>query len=393
MNKLYISTLFLFFGLAVTMGQSTESFLEKVKLNHPAIVAAKQLLSSGEAESRTGITPNDPIVRAGYFPGNDAAGENKLTWGVSQSFDFPTRYARLKKLKRTNLELAKMEYQLTIIQLLSEARLAAISFVSSTANIRKDEYRLQNLEKLEQAYSSMLKNGETTIIDYNKIVIKKVELQSALNSLKAETALLKAQLDFMSSNNGSMLEDADYPVFEEPEIESLNAELQAKHPAFLLPGIRLNAAVNEIDLTRSERMPAFELGYSSEIVGNTRFTGPSVGLSVPLWKNKGKVKKALEGSTYQERKAESDIIMLESYFSSLFNNYLATDENLSLVENTINASGNINLLDKALNAGEISLTNYFLELESIYQLVDISIELNDKKHRLLSQLFELDFKE
>jgi len=382
--------------LAVNTGlraQSTEDFLEKVKLNHPGLIAAKQLLSSGEAESRTGITPDDPVISAGYFPGNDAAGENKITWGVSQSFDFPSRYARLKSLKRTNLELAKMEYQLSRFQLLSEARASAIKLISLNKSIKVIEGRLAHLENMQNAYSLMLENGETTTIDYNKIVIKKVALHAGLNSLISEADLLSAQLDFMSGNNSALLDNADFPSFKTPDIASLKDELRTSHPGFLLPGLNKETAGNVLALSKAESLPGFQLGYSSEIVGNTRFTGPSMGLSVPLWKNRGKIKTAMEGSDYQAKKAESDLLMLESYYNSLYTNFIATDKNLKLVESTINDSDNAELLKKVLEAGEISLTDYLLELESVYQLEDLGLELNERKYSLLSLLFELDFKE
>ncbi len=375
------------------MAQTTESFLEKVKLNHPGILAAQHLLTSDEAESRTGITPADPFVSAGYFPGNDAAGENKITWGVSQAFDFPTRYARLKTLKKTNLKLAEMEYELTLLQLMSEARSAAIDLISIHRQIAAYKIRLSNVSGLEEAYSTMLNSGVTTMLEYNKIVIKRVELQSQLTSLLSSEDQLRARLDYMSANNTALLSNVDYPMFNEPDIDLLGAELKDSHPVYLLPELRKEVAGTEIDLSRSEGLPAFELGYSSEIVGTTRFTGPSLGMTLPLWKNKGKVRKAKAGSDYEVIKAEGEFLMLEAYYGSLYRNYVSTRENLILVEKTLDTSNNFELLKKALDAGEINLTEYLLELGSVYQLEDLQIELNRQLYSLLSKLFELDFRE
>lgn len=390
MNKLVISILFSISGIYAS-GQSFESYMEKVRLAHPDIIAARQLLASDEAVSITGITPDDPRISLGYFPGNDPAPGDKITWGISQSFDFPTRYSRIKSLKQSNLDLAKMEYSLTYIYILSEARSTAIEYLSLLERLEILKTRLETMNRLEKAYSILLENGEATLVEYNKVRIKHVELISDVASSRNKLDILKTRLDFMSGNSSEELLKSSYPDIVEPDMPGYLDRLKSSHPAFQIPILRTHSANNEVKLTKADNLPSFDIAYSSEIVADQRFTGPSIGVSVPLWKNKGKVNKSVADSDYQIKRAESDLLYQESIFAGYYRSYLANKENLAIIDDALRNSNNSRLIDITLDKGEISLTEYLIELGAIYELVDMQLLLKKENYILLSKLNELDF--
>lgn len=390
MNKIILSVLLIFAVLPLS-AQTFDSFMENVSLHHPDINASRHLLSADEAESITDLRPEDPRISVGYFPGNEPSPGDKITWGISQSFDFPTRYARIKALKLSNLELARMEYSYTYLQIMSEARATAIEFLNQRDTKQVMLKRLETMNNLEDAYSSILARGETTIIEYNKIRIKKIELISEITELNNKMMLLKTRLDFMSGGQSNDLTDLSYPQLEKPDLETLIANFKSSHPGFIIPTLRKNAADMTVRVSKSENMPAFEIGYSSEIVADQRFTGPSLGVRVPLWNKRGKVNKSIADSDYQLKRAESDILLLESMYSGYLRSYISTEGNIDLVSEALKNADNLKLLDRALRSGEIALTEYLLELGSIYELEDMYLVLQKNKYILLSRLNELDF--
>lgn len=390
MNKIIISVS-IFLSCLNLSGQTFEDFIDKVKLSHPEIIAARTLLSSDEALSKTGNTPDDPRINMGYFPGNDAAPGDKITWGISQSFDFPGMYSRIKTLKESKLELAKMEYSLACVYIMSEARSAAIEYLSLLETLEIQQERMETMNRLEKAYSILLDKGEASIIDYNKIRIKQVEYISELTSTSNRLDILKTRLDYMSGDNSEDLLNSDYPLISEPALPVLLEGLRSVHPAFLLPDLRTQAARNEIRVSKAGNMPSFDIGFSSEIVADETFTGPSLGLSLPLWKNKGQVNKSLAVAEYQSKKAESEKLYQESVYMAYYRSYQSNKENLAIVEDALENSDNRKLIDKTLDKREISLREYLIELGSIYELVDIYQALKKEKYILLSKLNELDF--
>jgi len=390
MNRiLFIALLIL--SVSSLRGQTINSFMDDVIQNHPDINSARKLLLAGEADSKTGLSPEDPEVSLGYFPGNEPSPGDKITWGISQSFDFPTRYARIKDLKNTNLELAKMEYSLTYVEIMSEARSAAIKYINLIDTRRMLESRTETMNRLAAAYAKLLERGETSLIEYNKILLKQVQLNSDLASLDISIDILKARLDIMSGNGSDKLIDSSYPEFETMDFLSLREQLRLSHPAFLVHSLRTEQAEKTIKLSMSENMPSFEMAYSSEIVADQRFTGPSLGISIPLWKNRGRVNKSRADSDFAAVKAEGDILMLESLFSAYYRSYNANMENIDLISDALEKANNKELLDMALGSGEMDLTEYLLELGSIYELQDILLKLKKDKYLLLSKLNELDF--
>ena len=390
MNKLII-TIILFVHAGLVNAQSVNDFMEKVSLNNPDLKAASQLMSADEAMAKTGINPDDPVVRGGYFPGSPSTSNDKFTWGISQSFDFPSRYSRLKELKRTNLELARNEYALIGMELMEGARSMAIEYIGNVERLSKLEERNQSLLHMEEGYNKMLESGETTIIEYNKIRMWRTRIESEFRALKNETAILASRLDYMSGNNSGLLEKSAFPVFYTFDIDSLLNTFKNAHPAFLRPIKENGASLAMVNLVRSENLPSFELGYSSEIVGTERFTGPSLGISLPIWKNRGKVKSTIARSAYIQQNTENKLLLLETEYRNYYATLQIVRNSIKLVKETLENSNNRDMLNKMLDEGEITLSDYYLELSAIYELEDLYIDLRVQKNTLLSKLFENDF--
>ncbi|MCK5730588.1 MAG: hypothetical protein KAH68_05910, partial [Draconibacterium sp.] len=118
---------------------------------------------------------------------------------------------------------------------------------------------------------------------------------------------------------------------------------------------------------------------SEKVIGE-QFQGVSVGLSIPLWENKNRVKYS-----------EAQTIALQSIVADnklQFYNRLKTlhTKAVSLQKNNIDYRlslqnfDNSELLEMALDKGEISLIDYILELsiyyESVYKLLEQERDLN-----------------
>ena len=65
-----------------------------------------------------------------------------------------------------------------------------------------------------------------------------------------------------------------------------------KNPAIAVARDATAAADAEISLRKKEGLPEFSLGYTSEMVKDDDHYGVSLGVTLPLWGNKGRVKAA-----------------------------------------------------------------------------------------------------
>ncbi len=391
MIKLIKSLLIIFISSSIVTGQSTSLYLKAVYENHPGITAGRELLNSKEAEVRTGTSPENPMVSAGYFPGKPDVIGNKTTWSVTQSFDFPLKYSKLKTLKQTNFELATLEFENLSLMLMTEARGYTIKLYNDREYLSLMKQRLDHFQSLETAYKKMLENGETTIIEYNKIMIRLANIRSAAARLESRISSNLAILDYYSDGNSELLKNGDYPIFSNPDRDSLLMEKLNSHPAFLIPGKIVDVSRKNISLNKTGNLPGINLGYGSESVGGESFTGPSLGISVPLWKNRGKVKAAEAETGFMVADAERELLLLKSELSDNIRSCNAIKTNLDDVIKAVDQSDNRELLKKALEAGEISISNYIIELTAYYEIEDTMITLKKDYYLFLSKIFDHKF--
>ena len=367
--------------------QDVKDFLQKVMEHHPGISAGRELLDSRRAWSMTGHTPPDPTVQIGYFPGIPESTGDKVTWSVSQSLDFPSVYRNIKKLREIDYEQAVMEYRHMVLSLLEEARAGIIEMTALKKHIDMSDIRLAHIGKMEKAYKKMLDEGEVTIIEYNKIRIAEAELENQKREYKASLEAVISHLDMMSGNNTPGAGRVAYPLFREPDPDKLLAERKQRHPAYHIPKKEIEIAQRNIELIKSEKLPELEIGYASEIVAASRFTGPSIGLSIPLWENKGRLSLARAGKAHSEAEHNKSMLIKDKEFNIKYNKYLSVKSGFESLESILREYKANELLNRALEEGEISLIEYFTELEEFYDAEDRLTELEKDYYSLLSSLY------
>ena len=391
MIKLIKYLLLIFITSSSMNGQTTSLYLKKVYENHPGIIAGRELLNSKEAETRTGLTPENPVISGGYFPGKPVEIGDKTTWSITQSLDFPTKYSKLKALKKTNFDLAALEFESYSLMLMTEARDYTIRLVNDRENLTLMQKRLNHFQSLEIAYRKMLEKGESTIIEYNKVMIRLANIRSIVSELENSISSNLMILDYFSNGSSGLLENADYPLFGDLHPDSLFFEKGSSHPAYLIPGTRIDASRKNIQLSKTGNLPGIDLGYGSESVGGEAFTGPSLGITIPIWKNRGKVKAAEAETGFMVAEAEREILLLKSELTDNIRSCKAVKTNLDEIIKTVDQSDNRIFLKDALEAGEISMGNYIIELTAYYEIEDTMITLEKRYYLLLSMIFDHRF--
>lgn len=370
------------------VAQETAQFIDSVKLNHPALISLVKLNEVSRAVSRTGLYPPGPEVSAGWFPGNSDTPGIKRTWSVSQSFDFPTAYSRIAVLKRTNLNLALAETRLLETQILTDAGIAVIEYTAILKRINLIKGRVENMKKHEEMYSMLVENGEATILDLNRIKAETIALKSTLATLTGEASTAAMRLDYISNNNSQLISGEAYPDFPVADKESLLEEKREVHPAFVASRLRVEKAGAGLKLDRSSLLPGITVGYGSESVAGQEFTGPQLGLSIPLWNKSGTVNAARAELVWEESQSAADISALENEILSLLNKFEAVSTNLREVEEHLNSREAIRLLNISLQSGAITLTDYLAGLQDFWTVEELLLNLEREKMLLLSEIWD-----
>jgi len=366
-------------------GQDISSFLKQVDANNPEIAAYRKLLEARRLETRTGLNPPDPVVSFSYMPETTERGGSKKTWSVTQSFSFPTKYLIQNKLSKEKIILAEHEFNLARLDVLLNAKLLMFDLIYNQKTLNVLNQRKVLYDRLRSGWEKMLEAGETTILDYNKILLEFISLNLSITRAETEISILGERLFYMSGNKAGPPDDAEYPVTPDSDPEKLISEKSRIHPSFLLPESEYMISLQEARLSKSGSLPEFQAGYASEIVPGETFTGPVAGLSIPLWSNSKRVKTANAMVDHYSAALDARLLELKSLVQSEYENMTALRKSISEIRDIVKSNNN-QYLEKALSGGEISLTDYFLYLETSFRAEDRLNELENEYYKSMAVL-------
>jgi len=368
-------------------GQSLSEFLNQVSGNNPELLACKKLLEARRIEARTGLAPSDPFISAGFMPGNNDAAGNKKTWSVSQSFDFPTKYLLRKKINNSTILLAEQEFNQGMLNILVEAEHTILDLIYNIKTLNILKQRKKGYEKLQSAWKIMLDKAEATIMDYNKIMLELSAINLEITKKEASVEMLKEKACYMGGLD-AYIPVTEYPVVSVPDFDNLIIEKSKVHPLFLIPEIEYRISSQELKLIKTHSLPGFQIGYVSEILPGIAYTGPVAGMTIPLWANSNRIKSSSAAADHTAAVRDAVILKLKSQARIDYSNIMALQKSISEISNIIESGGGIKYPDKALSAGEISITTYFMYLEVLYQSEDRLLELENEYHKALATLLD-----
>ena len=106
-----------------------------------------------------------------------------------------------------------------------------------------------------------------------------------------------------------------------------------------------------VALNRSLSLPQFEMGYRHDFGGEGRATGFKVGMSVPLFENKNKVKAAKAAAVSSQAQLESARTNAASRFRMLYDQAVALSESMRSMRSALQAQNNLEMLNKGARCG------------------------------------------
>lgn len=264
--------------------------LRLIVAHNPATLAARSLSAAEQKENMTGLTLADPEVEFSYQWGNPAAVPDKKTLDISQSFDFATLSGGKRRVAEARNEVSALTGDAAELAKSYEVDALMTRAVYLRRLQRWYEAALAHTGKVAEAAEKALAQGDMTVVEVNSIRIdrRNLEAEAELNALELASALAT-----LSGLGGGVELDWDAGSYLG---YTLPADFDAWCPTALtadptVAAARANVAVadREVSLRRSECLPSFSVGYTSEMVKDANYFGVSVGVTVPLWSNRGRV--------------------------------------------------------------------------------------------------------
>lgn len=376
--------------LSASGQNSIDEVLRSIEANNKELQANKQLVASQKLEAKLDNNLADPTVTYSHLYGNREGMGFTGEFVASQSFDFPSLYVqrgKLAKLRGEGIEHQGEEFRQ---QILLQAKEVCLDLVLLNQQKSLLEIRRRNAEQLSALYEQRLQNGDANILETNKI---NLELLNVRNEARVNEANRVAKLHELAMLNGGVeLQFADtvYTPVEAPvsvaglkqEIVSSDRRLQSLRSA-------QTAARKQISVSRAQSLPSFELGYRmNPSSGGERFNGFLVGVSIPLFANRNKVKQAKAQSLYTELQTESMQTAVESELLQLYNRSVSLKASIDEYSEVLEKQNNLALLNKAIRSGQISMIEYFADVTTLYQSMQNYMQLQNEYQKVMAQLYK-----
>lgn len=356
-------------ALLATTAARTQTINDVVGSVEQNNVELKALLKANEAaalELRQQNTLDDLSVEYSPFFNKNADGMASSELVITQGFDFPTLYGARKKANRLQGEAKQMEYQTARRDILMTAKNVCLDLIMMNKQQALLAERRKNADELLAYFTEKYNNGDATALELNKIKMDRMNLETELAEAETARAGALQQLKSLNGGNDIDLKTTEYPPLPAVDDETLYSRAVAADLSVRTAEAATRAAEQDVKVNRQSWIPKLEVGYRRNTDGNEALNGFLIGGSIPLFSSKNKVKTARARHAEAELKhtdarikAESSARQLIERMRQLRRSAAAYD--MPLMRQTLS------LLRTAVESGEISVTDYYVEADGIYR--------------------------
>ncbi len=389
-HRVFIYIIALAATLRVEAQTSIEEVLRSVEANNKELQATRQQVEAQTLEAKLDNNLPDPTVTYSHLYGNQEGMGFTGEFIASQSFDFPSLYAQRRKWSKLQGENFNKQGEEVRQQILLQAKEVCLDLILLNQQQRLLDLRRENAEQLSKLYAERLENGDANILETNKI---NLELLNVRNEARMNEAARTAKLQELAALNGgiaiSFTDTAYVPVDQPASLADLQQEVLTADRRLQSLRSAQQAALRQISVSKAKGLPSFELGYRmNPSSGGQRYNGFLVGISIPLFSNRNNVKQAKAQSLYTDLQLESATTVVENELMQLYNRSVALKASIDEYRTELDRQNSLALLNKAIQAGQISMIEYFVDVTTLYQSLQNYMQLQNEYQKVMAQIYK-----
>lgn len=365
--------------------------LASIEENNTTLKALREMAGAQKLENRADLLPADPEVGFNYLWGSPSAIGNRRDISVNQSFDIATLSGAKGKVTAKKNELLDWQYRADRMNLLLEAKQYCIDLIYYNALLKELHTRMDNARSIEAAQKRRLDDGDISLPEYNSARLNAASVGAEVARAAAEREAVAAQLARLNGGLPVKLAATEYEAVLLPtDFSEWCRAAEAKNPVLAYVGGDVELSHRQLAVSRQMGLPSFSAGYMSEKTSGEHFRGLTLGVSVPLWSNRNRMKQArAEIRAAELRRADAR----QQFYGNLETLFRRT-QGLRAAADVYRASlldaDNTALLKTALEAGEISVVEYFTQLAVYYEVVDRALDTEREYQKSLAELSAME---
>lgn len=383
-NKIYTISFLILATASLNAQNNLENVLSEIGKNNKSIIANQQFWEAKKLLYKTGLTPENPKFEYENLRGSTS---NQIDYYLVQSFDFPTSY--IKKNQVANRQIEQSEFQEAAYRqdVLLKAKQHCLTLVYLNKKQVELSKRAKNAMKIYKAYQQKLDAGDANILDLNKAKLQLLNSENEMRINQSEIDLYNQKITELNGGVAIQFTDEKYPLVPIlPDYETLEATIEKNDPN--LKSIHQQNEIDQkkLELSRALALPKFEGGYRSQEFAGQTIQGVHLGITIPLWENKNKVKHQKSHLKFNDLQVEEHQNEHHNEIKQLYQKYTSLNIAIEAYQKLMNTVNNNDLLDKALTLGEISSLQYFMELNYYYDSYDNFLALENDYHQVIAEL-------
>ncbi|MDD4778677.1 MAG: TolC family protein [Fermentimonas sp.] len=385
--KIIINILAIFAFIPLFAQNSIDSVLTSIEKNNTTLKSLRETAEAQKLENRTGIYLSNPEAEFGYLWGDPSAIGRRTDFSVTQSFDIPTLTGMKSKVANEKNNLVEWQYKAERMSILLEAKKYCLDLIYYNALMTEMELRLQHAETILAGYKERLDKGYANVIEYNKVQLNLSTVQGEILRIETERNTILSHLKRLNGGIDLAVDENSYrPIQLPPNFDDWYLQAEQKSPALAYIKQEVEVNKNLVSLNKAMRLPTFSAGYMTEKVVGESYRGFIVGVSIPLWENTNRIKQAKRAVIAAESRETDSKQQFYSNLFILYNRTLGLQATAQTFRKSLEVASNTTLLKKALDAGEISLLDYMIEIGLYYETINQALEAEREYQKAFAEL-------
>ncbi|MBL4745810.1 MAG: TolC family protein [Flavobacteriaceae bacterium] len=376
------------FGL-FAQNNALKPLLQQIEQNNPVLKAYTHLNTSNKLHLKTTNNLSDPQIGAYFLPWGTHDDGDYTEIEITQSFEFPTVYSSRKNLIKKQQKNADLSQSIVRQNILLKAQKQGLLYLSLRQKVLLEKERLQQASKIVKQIQELFKQEQVGILALNKAKIAWIQAQFTIEKLQTEQ---ETSLKLLENLNGNIPLDLKNLLVENTTeilpFEKLWSDRTVADPNLLQLKQQALIANQAFRVSKNQSLPNISVGYSYQGVSGANYSGVYAGLSIPIWKNKYKVKAAKANYTFKQQQAIAALNEAKVMYEQVYNNYMISQHNYTKYQQVLDTLNSEPLLFKAYELGEISFMDYYVEVQYYRDAIDTKNELKKEVQLLMADLLQ-----
>lgn len=386
MKKIILAAM-AFAAVVSAKAQDISAVLKSVEQNNMELKALLKGNEAADIENKSQNTLEELSIEYSPFFQSETSGIASSELVITQGFDFPTLYGARKKAGQLQRNVLDMQYQTARRDILVNAKKLCLDIINYNKQKQLLQERRKNADELLAMFELKFKNGDATSLELNKIKLDRMNLETEL--VQADTKHANAMQQLQALNGGLPIEVSmtEYPQAPADDEVTMYEKAVATDWTVRTAQASVLAAEQDVKVNKQSWIPKFEIGYRRNTEGDNASNGFLIGGSIPLFSSKNKVKIAKARKTEAVMQHANARINAENSARTMINQMKqlkasADAYDVPLMRQTLK------LLRTAVENGEISVTEYYVEADNIYKNMITYMDIERQYQDALTEIYK-----